>query len=205
MTWDLFNPKPEFNYKNMMTELDVSTLENPYIQVVWEDAPENFTQEKIKSVKQYFMKKYSSSNVNIITKAKTVDDNTQHTIDVSTNIMDQNYLKELIKSFLESKGQEKFYDQVMTVNSAVENRMIINDIEITPFKKWYLKKIEFSNFLSYGENQVIDFEKCNGITTIESSPANFGGKCVRYDTEVDISFDVDFIINKLGFLPEELK
>ena len=177
MKWDLFNPIPEFNYKNMPTKLDMSTLENPYIQVVWEDTPENFTQERIKSVKQYFQKKYNSTNINVITKVKTTEE-TQQTIDVSVNIMDKNYQKELIKSLLESKAQDQYYDQVMNIDSAVENRMLANEVEVTPFKRWYIKKIEFSNFLSYGENQVIDFDKCNGITVVESDPPNFGGKTV---------------------------
>jgi hypothetical protein len=177
MKWDLFNPQPEFNYKQMSTKIDVESLENPYIQVKWEDTPENFTQERIKSVKQYFQKKYNSTNINVITKVKTTDD-TQQTIDVSVNIMDKNYQKELIKSMLESKGQEQYYDQVIGIDSAVENRMAANDVEVTPFKKWHIKKIEFSNFLSYGENQVIDFDLCNGITVVESDPPNFGGKTV---------------------------
>jgi DNA repair exonuclease SbcCD ATPase subunit len=161
----------------MGTKLDLTTLDNPNIQVIWEDSPENFTQERIKSVKQYFLKKYGSNNVNVITKVKTTDEN-QQTIDVSTNIMDKNYQNELIKSLLESKGQEKYYDQVMNIDIAVENKMLANEIEVTPFKKWYIKKIEFSNFLSYGENQVLDFDKCSGITVIESNPPNFGGKTV---------------------------
>ena len=177
MKWDLFNPQPKFNYKQMLTKLDVELLENPYIQVVWEDTPENFTQERIKSVKQYFQKKYNSTNTNVITKVKTTDD-TQQTIDVSVNIMDKNYQKELIKSMLVSKGQEQYYDQVMGIDSAVENRLTANDVEVTAFKKWHIKKIEFSNFLSYGENQVIDFDQCNGITVVESDPPNFGGKTV---------------------------
>lgn len=177
MKWDLFNPIPEFNYTNMATKLDITTLENPYIQVIWEDSPENFTQERIKSVKQYFMKKYVSNNINVITKAKTVDE-TQQTIDVAVNIMDKNYQKELIKSLLESKQQDQYYDQVMNIDLAVENRMLANEVEVTPFKRWYIKKIEFSNFLSYGEDQVIDFDKCNGITVVESDPPNFGGKTV---------------------------
>ena len=72
MKWDLFNPHPEYNYTYRSTKLDISTLENPYIQVIWEDTPENFTQERIKSVKQYFMKKYGSTNINVITKVKTL-------------------------------------------------------------------------------------------------------------------------------------
>lgn len=174
---DLFNPPPIFNLKEMQHNLDVETLDNPYIQVVWEDTPENFTQERIKSVKQYFTKKYNSTNVNVITKVKTTED-IQQTIDVSVNIMDKNYQKELIKSLLESKGQEQYLDQVMSIDGMVENRMAANEVEVTPFKKWYIKKIEFSNFLSYGENQVIDFDKCEGITVVESDPPNFGGKTV---------------------------
>jgi len=178
MKWDLFNPYPTYNYSNMPTNLDVSILENPYIQVIWEDTPENFTQERIKSVKQYFMKKYSSTNINVITKVKTSDDDSMQTIDVSVNIMDKNYQKELVKTYLESKGQEQYFDQLMNIDLAVENKMLADEVEVTPFKRWYIKKIEFSNFLSYGQNQIIDFEKCNGITVVESDPPNFGGKTV---------------------------
>ena len=34
------------------------TYNNPFIKVEWEDTPENFTQERIKRVKEYFQKKY---------------------------------------------------------------------------------------------------------------------------------------------------
>ena len=177
MKWDLFNPIPEYNYAHMSTKLDISTLENPNIQVIWEDTPDNFTQERIKSVKQYFNKKYNTTNVNVITKVKTTEE-TQQTIDVAVNIMDKNYQNELIKSLLEGKQQDQYYDQVMNIDLSVENRMMANEVEVTPFKRWYIKKIEFSNFLSYGENQVIDFDKCDGITVVESDPPNFGGKTV---------------------------
>jgi hypothetical protein len=187
----------------MLHELDVETLDNPYIQVIWEDTTENFTQERIKSVKQYFQKKYSTTNVNVITKLKS-DNNTQQTVDVSVNIMDRNYQKELIKNLLDQKGYVNYFDQIMNIDNMVENRMLINEVEITPFKRWYIKNIEFSNFLSYGENQKIDFEKCNGITVVESDPPNFGGKCIRYDTNIEIEFDINNVVSKLGFLPDEL-
>ena len=177
MKWDLFNPIPKFNYQHMSKKLDVASLENPYVQVIWEDTPENFTQERIKSVKQYFMKKYVSTNVNVITKVKTSDE-VQQTIDVAVNIMDKNYQNELIKSLLESKGLDNHFDDIMNIDVAVENKMVSEDNDVSPFKRWYIKKIEFSNFLSYGESQVLDFDKCNGITVVESNPPNFGGKTV---------------------------
>jgi DNA repair exonuclease SbcCD ATPase subunit len=56
---------------------------------------------------------------------------------------------------------------------------MLSEQEETPaFKKWYIKTIEFSNFLSYGENQKLNFQKLGGITVIESDPPNFGGKTV---------------------------
>ena len=175
---DLFNPPKLFNYKQMDSRIELETLENPYVQIVWEDVPENVTQERIKSVKQYFQKKYNTTNVNVITKVRNVDETSVQSVDVSTNIMDKNYQVELVKSYLRSKGYDEHIEKVLELDSAVENRILSTSEEVGSFKKWYIKKIEFSNFLSYGEDQVLDFEKCNGITVIESNPPNFGGKTV---------------------------
>jgi DNA repair exonuclease SbcCD ATPase subunit len=44
------------------------------------------------------------------------------------------------------------------------------------YNKWFIKKVEFSNFLSFGDNNVIDFTNLDGISVVESTPKNFGGK-----------------------------
>jgi DNA repair exonuclease SbcCD ATPase subunit len=92
--------------------------------------------------------------------------------------MDKNYQRELIKSLLESKNQGEHFEKVVAIDGLVDNKLLTEDVEVSPFKKWFIKKIYFSNFLSYGENQVLDFEKCGGITVVESDPPNFGGKTV---------------------------
>jgi DNA repair exonuclease SbcCD ATPase subunit len=175
---DLFNPPKLFNYDIMIKELDFSKFENPSIQVVWEDIQENFTQDKIKSVKHYFQKKYNTTNVNVLTKVKNVEQDTLQTIDVSVNITDTNYQLDLLKKFLESKGYEKNQKEVLDLNRMVENKMNEEEGDTTQFKKWYIRNIEFSNFLSYGENQRLDFDKLNGLVVVESNPPNFGGKTV---------------------------
>ena len=131
---DLFNPPKLFNYNIMIKELDFSKFENPSIQVVWEDIQENFTQDKIKSVKHYFQKKYNTTNVNVLTKVKNVEQDTLQTIDVSVNITDTNYQLDLLKKFLESKGYEKSLDKVLELNRMVENKMEEGDTDITKFK-----------------------------------------------------------------------
>jgi len=173
---DLFNPPIDYNYNYMIKDIDFTKFDNPYIQVIWEDYAENFTQEKIKSIKHYFQKKYNSTNVNVITKTK-ITETTNHSVDVSFNILDKNYQYELVKSYLDSKNQNQLSDEIFNLDRIVDNRLL-TDEDITPFKKWYIKNIEFSNFLSYGQNQKIDFEKCNGISVVESDPPNFGGKTV---------------------------
>ncbi len=172
---DLFNPPPKYN---MSKKIELEVLDNPYVQVVWEDTPDNFTQERIKSVKQYFQKKYSTTNVNVVTKLKGVEDEVMQTVDVSLNIMDKNYQAELIKSYLKSKGLEEYTEKVMDIDRLVESKIAAEQEDVSAFKKWYIKRIEFSNFLSYGTNQVLDFTKCDGITAVESDPPNFGGKTV---------------------------
>ena len=175
---NLFKESKPFNYQIMIKELDFSKFENPTIQVVWEDLPENFTQDKIKSVKHYFQKKYNTTNVNVLTKVKNVEKDTMQSIDVSVNISDANYQLDLLNKFLESKGYENYHENILSINRIVENKMLENQEESAQFKKWYIRNIEFSNFLSYGENQRLDFDNLNGIVVIESNPPNFGGKTV---------------------------
>ena len=174
---DLFNPPKELNYTHMSHKLDTDTLENPYIQVVWEDTPDNFTQERIKRVRTYFEKKYKSKNVNVVTKVKT-DDTEIQSVDVSMNILDENFQKELIKKYLDANGYDKDLDKILSIDGIVEDKIAAEKADITPFKKWYIKNIEFSNFLSFGDKQKLDFEKVKGIAAVESNPPNFGGKTV---------------------------
>jgi len=174
---DLFNQPKEFDYKTMNHDLKLEEMENPYIQVVWEDTPDNFTQERIKRVRSYFEKKYGSKNVNVVTKVKATDNEIQ-SVDVSMNILDENYQKELISKYLELNELSDDEKEILKFNDVVENKVSEEKSDVTPFKKWYINKIEFSNFLSFGDNQVLDFNKVKGIAAVESNPPNFGGKTV---------------------------
>lgn len=161
---------------------EITDFEEKYtsnVQVIWEDEPHNFTQERIKSVKQYFSKKYGTTNINVITIDSSQDDEmTMQTIDVSYNIMDKNYQKSLIDMYLDSKSYNDFATEIYLLDKQVEDLLISRSEDISAFKKWSLKRIEFSNFMSFGENQIMDFTKYNGITVITSNPPNFGGKTV---------------------------
>lgn len=181
-------------------------MSNPFIKVTWEDTPENLTQERIKRVKTYFENKYNSSNVKIVTKIALNDNETKlKSLDVTESISDYQYQKSLMKDFIDDNKMVVKWDIINRLDEKVNAELTKITTNKIRYNKWFIKKIEFSNFLSFGENNVINFEELNGITVVESDPPNFGGKCIRRDTNIEIEFDEELILKKLGFIPNELK
>jgi DNA repair exonuclease SbcCD ATPase subunit len=152
-------------------------MDNPFIKVEWEDTPENLTQERIKRVKSYFEKKYNSTSVKIITKTTSNDTTTKlKSLDVSDNILDNQYQKKLIKDFIEDNKIEVKWDMINRLDDRVNGEIDKLSQNKIRYNKWHIKKVEFSNFLSFGQDNTIDFTELNGITVIQSNPSNFGGK-----------------------------
>ena len=149
--------------------------DNPSIKVVWEDTPENFTNERLARVKSYFKKKYSTRKVNIITKVMETEDS-KGSLDVGDKILDVVYQDRLVKDFLMEQDVVVDWDKLKRLDNRVEEKLLEESPNEISNKKWAVKWIEFSNFLSFGEDNRIDFNDLGGITAIDSIPSNFGGK-----------------------------
>jgi DNA repair exonuclease SbcCD ATPase subunit len=151
--------------------------DNPFIKVEWEDTPENLTQERIKRVKTYFEKKYNSTNVKLVTKILSNNSKTKlQSLDASDNILDHQFQKNLIKDFIKENKIDVKWEMVDRLDNRVNGEIDKLNQNKVRYNKWFIKKVEFSNFLSFGENNVINFTDLDGITVIESTPRNFGGK-----------------------------
>ena len=150
---------------------------NPFIKVTWQDVPENFTPEKIKRVKTYFQNKYNSTSVQIITKTLSNVQNTRlQSLEVSDNILDSQYQKTLMKEFMDENKMTTKWELVDRLDTRVNGEIDKQNENKVRYNKWFIKKVEFSNFLSFGDNNVIDFTNLDGISVVESTPKNFGGK-----------------------------
>jgi DNA repair exonuclease SbcCD ATPase subunit len=150
---------------------------NPFIKVTWEDVPENFTPEKIRRVKSYFQQKYKSKNIQVITKSLTnVNETRLESLEVTDNILDHQYQKKLMKDFINDNHINVKWELVDRLDNKVNTQIDKLNENKVRYNKWFIKKVEFSNFLSFGDNNVIDFGGLDGITVIESTPKNFGGK-----------------------------
>lgn len=158
--------------------MEIDKLENPFIKVTWDDIPENFTQERIKRVRSYFQNKYNSKNVTVLTRAIDRNSGNELDIDLDQNVMDTTYQRNLMSQFVMANDMGVDINLIKRLDDKV-NAKIADEIEIdTKYKRVYVKKIKFSNFLSFGDNNVLDVEKLGGITVIDSNPPNFGGKSV---------------------------
>ena len=150
---------------------------NPFIKITWQDVPENFTPEKVRRVKTYFQEKYKTKHVQVITKSLThAKDIKLNSLEASDNILDSQYQKTLMKDFIKENKIDIKWELLDRLDNKVNSEIDKLNQNKIRYNKWYIKKIEFSNFLSFGENNTIDFENLNGITVIESNPRNFGGK-----------------------------
>jgi len=150
---------------------------NPFIKVTWEDTPENFTPEKIRRVKSYFQDKYKGKNIQVITKSLTsASDIKLESLEASDNILDQQYQKQLMKDFIKENSIEIKWELVDRLDNKVNAEIDKQNENKVRYNKWFVKKIQFSNFLSFGDNNEIDYTQLDGITVIESTPKNFGGK-----------------------------
>jgi DNA repair exonuclease SbcCD ATPase subunit len=150
---------------------------NPFIKVTWEDVPENFTPEKIRRVKFYFEKKYNAKSVQVITKNLTNVQNTRlESLEATDNILDPVHQKQLMRDFINDNNIDVKWELVERLDNRVNQKIAEANQNKVRYNRWFVKKVEFSNFLSFGDNNVINFTELEGITVIESTPKNFGGK-----------------------------
>tara|TARA_R110001583_G_scaffold71390_2_gene201193 strand:+ start:12563 stop:14905 length:2343 start_codon:yes stop_codon:yes gene_type:complete len=149
------------------------------LRIFWEDKAENYTQQKRKRVESYFKNKYGVKKVNLIFKPTKINEKTGKVeIDISENIMDDNYQKKLFASWLSLTNHTIEWERLLDLNTKVQEKLEQErDIDYR-HRTWKIKKIEFDNFLSFGEGNVVDYSKLGGITVVSSDPPNFGGKTI---------------------------
>lgn len=184
---------------------------SPYskIKVEWSDRPENYSKEAKTRVRNYFANKYgvSKSNINVVYRP-VIKTSNGDVIEITgagiENIMDVNYQRALMKELIDRDGKTVDFNRIIALDDKVNAELNV-DLNETQHRSWNLKWLMVNNFLSFGENNYLPFSKLKGLTVVNSIPANAGGKCIRSNTNIKIQYNVDEIIKKLGFLPDELK
>lgn len=152
---------------------------NNYIKVIWEDTQDNHSSVKEKEVEKYFQNKYKTHKVKVIFKPilnKNSDMVVEGTADASELILDENYQKQLIEQFVKENKVNIHLPHLMKLDGSVNMELENYKEQTNRYKTFKILEIEFSNFLSYGANNVLVLDNGGGITSVISDPANYGGK-----------------------------
>ncbi len=152
---------------------------NNHIKVIWEDTLDNHSTHKEKQVEKYFQKKYKTTKVKVIFKpisSKNSGVIAEGTADASEVILDENYQKQLIETYLTDNGIGVNMEYLMKLDNSVNVELEDYKDQTNRYKKFKIKQVEFSNFLSFGDGNRINFTDKLGITSVMSNPPNFGGK-----------------------------
>jgi len=191
----------------MANNLNIS--QNSKLKIYWDDKPENYSKETKTRIRNHFAKKHgvNKNNIDVIytpVKFNESGDAIEITGANIENIMDITYQRELMKEWIKREGKIVDFDRIVSLDNKVNGELNLED-NSSRHTTWSIKWLMIDNFLSFGAQNYLPFNKLKGLTVVNSQPANQGGKCVRADTKVNIQFDKEEIIKKLGFLPDELK
>ena len=152
---------------------------NNHIKVFWEDTLDNHSTLREKEIEKYFQNKYKTSKVKVIFKPivnKNTDVVMEGNADASELVLDENYQKTLIEKYIKDNNINISLPHLMKLDGSVNVELENYKEQTNRYKTFKIKEIEFSNFLSYGMKNRLVFENKNGITSVISDPANYGGK-----------------------------
>ena len=147
------------------------------IRVIWEDNPENYTQERSKRIAKHITEKYGNNNVQVVFKPKKITtEEGEVEMAVADNVMDTIYQRKLFKQWLKTTNINIDWERLLRLDDKINEKLSQQRDTDYRYRNWYIKELEWSNFLSYGDGNKISFKELEGITVITSDPPNMGGK-----------------------------
>ena len=161
---DFYPIKNDFGYvtlniKNGVVDNTITLPKYPKIRFFMEETTPLQLKEIVDKVKSDY------SPIEIVyandkkTKKEYIED---HSIRVS-NIRNVDFQNELIRDFLKTTDQvtDTVLEKIFEINSELNKQL--QNVDIRRSINWQPKIFKFSNLFSYGEDNVIDFEKIGGI------------------------------------------
>lgn len=150
------------------------------VRIEWLDRPENYSKEAKNRIRNHFAKKYGVEKNNITVIYKPVKLNAKGDLIEITgagieNIMDVSYQRALMKEVIDRDKTIIDFDRILALDDKVNAELKIDTTQ-SQHKTWNLKWLMVDNFLSFGENNYLNFNKLSNLVIVNSKPANQSGK-----------------------------
>ena len=159
---------------------DLNIGQNAILTIEWNVRPVDFSREKELNIIETVASKYGvpKEHVKVVPNFITINNKGEEvalTNDTIQNIQDPKFQQHLFKVYLDENGIEDYdFDELIKIDSQI-NSLI--DYEVYDKSKRYeIKWIRWSNFLSYGDDNFFDFTQLNGLVLLNGEPANQSGK-----------------------------
>ena len=150
------------------------------VNLKWRVLPVDYSHEKEADIIAKFARKYGIPKNNVTVEPEYIDEEGNSGVDAfsnsaARNIQDPLFMQELYKQYMEQqKIVDVDYDEIIKIDNAMNAN--INFEAYDKHKKYVIKWIRWSNFMSYGPDNYIDLTTLKGLVLLSSEPANQGGK-----------------------------
>lgn len=161
----------------MQTKVNIGNTSKVVIK--WRVSPYDYSRENEDNIIAKFAGKYGISKDNIkveaIFNSNEVIDNDTFNNSVVNNINDPVFQQNLFKTYIEEKNIENIdFNKIIEIDNYINNSIDYEKYDKN--KQYVIKWIKWSNFMSYGADNFVDFTTLKGLVLLSSNPSNQGGK-----------------------------
>ena len=159
----------------MKKKIDIG--QNAKGKIQWNVHQSNYSRELENSMIALMAKKYGIPAKNITVETNYVTNNTNDVLAAETvqSIHDPKFQQELMKQYIANNDiKDVDFEEIIKIDSQINS--LINYDAYDKGKKYTIKWVKWSNFLSYGPDNYFDFTTLNGLVLLNGEPANKSGK-----------------------------
>lgn len=163
-----------------MTKVDIG--QSAKVNIKWKVLPVDRTDDAEENIVTKFANKYGIPKKNItiepifIMKDEKGED-VGYESEIAENIQEPAFHQKLYKRYIDEYGLEvsdEDFQEIVKIDDAINTQINFDVYE--KHKKYSIKWIKWSNFMSYGPDNYFDFTGLKGLVLLTSEPANQGGK-----------------------------
>ena len=162
----------------MEKKIDIGQLSK--VEIQWNVQPVDYSVEKADEIRSKMALKYGIPKKNIhinpnFIKKNKFGETEVATAEIAQNIQDPKFQQTLFRKYLDDNEIVNYnFDTILSIDNVINST--IDYTRYDKYRRYTIEWVRWSNFLSYGENNYIDFSDLSGLVLLKSEPANQGGK-----------------------------
>lgn len=147
------------------------------VRIKWNVRQTDYTKERERSLVSGMAEKYQIPAKNITVEVNYITENEGCALSSDTvrSIHDPRFQQELMRQYIAMNGITDIdFDEIVKIDSRINS--LIDYDAYDKGRRYTVKWIRWSNFLSYGPDNYFDFTTLRGLVLLNGEPANKSGK-----------------------------